>query len=98
MRKREDQQRAALLQRITDIYTGACGRVIDFDNDWVSLEEVSRIISALEDVLGTPRKGWFGWEVYCLDRFETPAKAMEHLFRFGFRANKRLKPEVMGDE
>ena len=92
--QREKEARAALLQRITDIYSGALGLEWT-DEEFATSDTLSRIAPALREIFGPqvtmgasadgePVK--WPWEPHNLDHFEDPETATEFLFDGGFRA------------
>ena len=95
--QREQEQRAALLRRVVDIYSGGCERSMEpvpvFQDD-VTPMELSRILTALRDLLGDgPHAEWWGWEPRALGHFQTPELAAQHLYNAGFRADRHLDPQ-----
>ena len=96
--QREQEAKDALLQRITDIYSGACGRDMSADDDaYPTIEEMSRVIPAVRDVFGEPLPDWWGWKAHCLNRWETPKGAAEWLFEHEFRADERWEEATDGE-
>jgi hypothetical protein len=85
--QREAEQKAALLQRITDVYSGALGDLWDDENNWASAEQLSKVIPALQKMFGSQREdnGWC-WNMRCIEYFDTPTSACDHLYENGFRA------------
>lgn len=84
--QREAEQRAALLQRITDVYSGAVGQVWAVD-DWANAEILSTVIPALQGMFGKQVNGTdYAFQNHCLKYFDTPQSACDHLFDLGFRA------------
>jgi hypothetical protein len=83
--KQEQMDRAALLRRISDVYAGAGGREWDSE-DAVSAEELSRIVPALEKLLGDQIDGDWAWRTYNLCNFESPETATDFLFGLGIKA------------
>lgn len=93
MNARDTKAKAALRQRISDIISGACGRDMDFEDEFTSIEEAARYIPALRSVFGQPQPDWYPWQVHCIERLENIDKATDFLFESGVRANKRLEVE-----
>lgn len=83
--EKEVEARAALRQRIADIYAGACGESADTEDFFLTLDPASRAITALNKLFGEEGRGYM-WESHCLDRFETIDSATDFLFRNGVRA------------
>jgi ribosomal protein S12 methylthiotransferase accessory factor YcaO len=84
--QKEDQQRAALLQRVTDVYSGAVGAVWA-DEDWATAQVLSRVIPALEGMFIDPAANKsFLFRAHNIDRFDTPEAATNFLFEYGVRA------------
>ena len=54
MTKAEKKQKEALRIRVADIVSGACGRDMDTNDDWVTLSEVGGAIVALKERLLQP--------------------------------------------
>lgn len=50
--KREEQQKAWLRQRVSDVCRGAAGFDIDHPDEWTTCEHLSRIVPALEVIFG----------------------------------------------
>lgn len=83
--QREAQQKKALLQRITDVYSGAQGQAWGQD-DFANAEILANAIHALKGMFGD-QVGWKHiWECHCIDRFDTPKTATDFLFGVGIRA------------
>ena len=88
-KQREAEKREALLQRIQDIYSGACGRAMDEQDDcYASPSELSRVVPALQECFGTNQKKAFIWSPHNLEHFENPFSATDFLFRHDFRADE----------
>lgn len=95
--EREQEQKDALLQRISDIYSGACGAAMDDpETAFPTIADLSRVIPAVRELFGQPCDDWWGWRAVALGDWETPEKAVEFLFENGFRADSRW--EALGDE
>lgn len=83
--QRAAEQRAALLQRITDIYSGAQGQC--WGDDFVAgTDELSRIMPALEDVFGEQVDHSYLWLLSNLNHYNSPQDATDFLFAAGIRA------------
>lgn len=54
--QREAEKREALRQRVADIVSGACGRDMDTEDEWVSVEELPRVLASVRERLSIPRK------------------------------------------
>lgn len=81
------EQKAALRQRIADIYCGAGGRNIDTDDDFPLLDEASRFIPAMKALLVKEGdKSTYLWESGNLDHFDSIDSATDFLFAGGIRA------------
>lgn len=82
--QREQEQRAALLRRVTDIYSGAQGAVWDND-DFVTAEILGQVIPVLRELFGTENTEYL-FSLHCLRYFDSAASATNHLFSNGVRA------------
>lgn len=79
-------QKKALYQRVYDIACGACGRVLDNDDDnWLTSEELARFIPVLQQNFGADDMT-FLWSLHNLGHFETPTTAADFLYEYGVRA------------
>lgn len=83
--EKEAEAKAALRQRIADIYAGACGESVENESFFLTLEAGSRAITALKIIFGEENREYM-WESHCLDRFETVDSATEFLFTNGVEA------------
>jgi len=83
--QREAERKAALLQRVTDIYAGAGGRVWDAD-DFATAADLSRIIPVLQAVFSPQLEAKYPWLSHYLDNFNDPRSAADFLYGEGFRA------------
>jgi hypothetical protein len=85
--QRDAEQKAALLQRVTDIYSGALGQSWygDYDN-FANAELLSNVMPALEQIFGPQREYTWYWKCRALSHFDNPIAATEFLFMEGFRA------------
>ena len=78
----EELTKAALLQRVQDIYRGAAGWP-DEDEEWtIDLESFGRVFLAMMEVWPLNN---VGYHLHHAGEFENPAKATEHLWRNGAR-------------
>lgn len=83
--KKENVQKKALLQRITDVYSGALGSNWD-DEEFATAAILEKVVHALEKIFG-PQNDWgFMWANHCLSHFDTPNTAMEFLYEHGIKA------------
>lgn len=83
--KKEAAQKAALLQRITDIYSGAQGSAWG-DGDFATASILENAIHALKGVFGDSTEWSYMWECHCIGRFDSPETACEFLYDAGIRA------------
>lgn len=84
-RKTEAQKKAALLQRVLDIYAGAEGGIL-IEDEMASVAVIRKVMGvvAAKWVTDDAHKFLVGhWNV---DEYETPAKAADFLYRNGVRA------------
>ena len=59
--EKEAEEKAALRQRIADVYAGACGEPADTDDFFLTLEAGSRAITALKKLFGQEGREYM-WE------------------------------------
>lgn len=86
--QREVEQKAALLQRITDVYSGAVGDAWDSEaGNFADAEVLARVMPALSKIFGpqNDENEWM-WSLHNLGNYEQPEDACEFLFRAGIRA------------
>lgn len=83
--QREVEQKAALSRRINDVYTGATGRIWSED-EFATAIDLSKIIPALQILLGDQMEHKYFWRNDHIDKFDTPETATDFLFGSGFRA------------
>lgn len=84
--QRERRQKAALRQRINDVYSGAKGQMWDGD-DFATAEQLSRVVPALRDMLASQHSEMiYPWSPHCLNYYDTVDTSTEFLFRHGYRA------------
>ena len=82
--QREGEQYAALLQRVTDIYSGALG--IEWTADeWATADTLSRIIPALKELFSV-ETAQYVWSPGNLRYFDTAENAAKFLYESGSRA------------
>ncbi len=84
--QKEDAQKAALLQRITDVYSGAQGAEWDHDNDFATAEILGQVIPVFVTMFDHNEGLNYLFNVHSLRHFDNPKRAMEHLFSAGIRA------------
>lgn len=84
--QREGEQKAALLRRVTDVYSGALGAPWTND-EFATAEQLANVIPALRGIFGeqVPDREYM-WAAHCIRYFDTAASATEHLFGQGIRA------------
>lgn len=83
--QREAEQRAALRQRITDVYSGALGTEWDEDQ-FATAEILSNVIPVLKEIFGDQVSGQeYLWAPHCLRYFDTAQSATDHLFSHGVK-------------
>ncbi len=78
--QREQAAKAALLQRVTDVYSGVWGGAVTED-DFSTAEDLSRIIPALKGIFGD--KPEYLWLPHNLGNFDRPETATDFLYRNG---------------
>jgi len=83
--QREDRLRAALLQRLTDIYAGAQGCIWG-DDDFANAEVLSRAARVIKDIFAEQKEYSWYWEIGNIHYFDNPQAACDFLFEQGFRA------------
>ncbi len=86
--QREASQRAALLQRVHDVYSGALGNqwYSEGNGDFATAEILSSVINALQQIFGKQSEYDYFWNIHHLGYFDNPEKAADFLFDAGFRA------------
>lgn len=82
--QREHEAKAALLQRVEDIYAGALGMECD-DDQWATADILSRVVPALREIFSSDSNAYL-FEVHCLQYFDTAKSAAQHLYGCGIRA------------
>lgn len=86
--QREAEQKAALLQRITDVYSGAVGDAWDSEaGNFADAAVLSSVMPAMRKIFGeqNTENEWM-WSLHNLDHYEHPESATDFLFRAGIRA------------
>ena len=82
--QREAEEYAALLQRITDIYSGATGQEWG-DGDWATADNLSRVLPAIRELFETEAGDWkFG--LHAINYYDTAETAATFLYKNGVRA------------
>jgi hypothetical protein len=82
--QREERQKAALLQRLNDIYSGAMGQQWSED-DFATAEILSRVLPVVREAFGIDEKRWvLGHSA--LHYYDKPDTAAEMLYCEGVRA------------
>lgn len=84
--QREEAELAHLRQRVTDIYQGAIGGAWN-DGDYATVENLSKLLPALQAVFGINPEAMHVWGLWNLDEFDNPEKAARYLFEHGYRAD-----------
>ena len=84
--KKINAQKAALLQRITDVYSGAQGSAWDMECDFATAQILENAVNALNGLFSDSVDYEYMWEAHCLSHYDTPQSAMEFLFEVGIRA------------
>lgn len=85
--QKEQAERATLLRRVIDIYSGGCGRDMGGEDSFIGMHEASIIVPALRDIFAkqVPGKDYL-WQPHMLDKYESPTEAARHLYGYGIRA------------
>lgn len=84
--QKEQKEKAALLQRVRDIYSGSYGREW-LGEDFATAAQLSLIIPALNSIFGNQiQDTTFIWNPHNIERFDNPESATDFLFKYGFRA------------
>ena len=81
----EEKAKGALLQRVEDVYAGACGYLFDADEVFATAHELARIMPVLQGLFGTEANDYL-WSLRNLGSFDTPETATDVLFRNSVRA------------
>ena len=87
--QREEEQFAALWQRVADIAAGARGMIVGDEDDWLGPDEMSRAMPAAMEVFNIP-KGHYLVSLHSLDAWSSVRGITERLFEAEIRANKPL--------
>jgi hypothetical protein len=83
--QKEAAQKAALLQRVTDVYSGATGGEWLHDECFIDAAQLCRVMTCLRDLFTSTDREWmFG--IHVLDKFLSAESATEFLYREGVRA------------
>jgi len=83
-RKTEAEKKAALLQRVTDVYSGAMDGVWR-DDDFASAEILSRVIPVISSWAPSENQSVVR-SPHCLHYFDRPEMVIDFLYRNGVRA------------
>ena len=82
----EEKAKGALMQRVKDVYAGACGYVFEAEEEvFTTATELARIMPVLQAMFGTEANDHL-WSLPNLGDFESPETATDVLFRNGVRA------------
>ena len=85
--QKEEEEMTALRQRVADVFSGACGRNMDSDEEFIGMEEASRIMPALKALFRKEDdKRTYLWEPSNLGHFDNIDSATEFLFKANIRA------------
>lgn len=86
--QRESERKAALYQRVHDVYSGALGAKWDSEGngDFANAEQLTDIMWALKCLFGQQSEHEYYWNIHHIKYFDTPESATEYLFDAGFRA------------
>lgn len=91
-KQREEKAKAALEQRIQDTVNGATGGYFDSGEDWLTAENLSRVVPALRDTFQGEKDehGRCPWS-YCFDlhnlnHYDDVSSITNFLFEQGIRA------------
>lgn len=86
--QREAELKAALYQRVHDVYSGAAGKSWDTngDGDFATADTLTNVIPALDCIFGAQLDARYMWQAHCLKYFDNPESATDHLFSAGIRA------------
>lgn len=92
--QREDEARAALRHRVSDIAVGAAGYNFDTEDEWAGAQMLSRFLPALkaqfgeeeEDEKGRKSNNHFLFESHNLEHYDNIDSATDFLFKNGIRA------------
>lgn len=91
--KREDEERAALFQRLDDLFRGTTGQAWQDDNGEPSPEQFMDFVMATrmaflkrEDIEAGVESNEHLWQVFHLKNYRTPLTACDFLYEHGVRA------------
>jgi hypothetical protein len=84
--QKEAAQKAALLQRVMDIYTAAMGDIPRADDCYVCPEHLCRIMCAIKAIWVTDESDDYLIGCWNVDEYESPEKLTDFLHRNGVRA------------
>lgn len=82
--QKTEEQTAALLQRITDVYSGAGGCCWDSEEEWPTAEYLARIVPALKCMF--PDAPEHLWAPCNLHFYDTPGTLTDRFYAAGVRA------------
>lgn len=82
--QKEAAEKAALLQRLRDIYSGAQGQEWSED-DFATAEILSRVLPVIRETFALDEKLWILGH-HTLTYFDRPESAVERLYAEGVRA------------
>ena len=84
--QKEVETKAALKQRLTDIYSGALGCEWADDAGFiVDAELLCRVVKACEEIFGSYDNAWLFW-ISSLGEYDSVDKLTEFYYRNGVRA------------
>ena len=84
--QREQQEIAALTQRLADIYSGACGFGWIECEHWPMADDLSRIVPAVKGAFEHQVDASWPWSPANLSYWDSPSSLAAFLHRAGFRA------------
>jgi hypothetical protein len=88
MTKRERKRYDALLQRVTDIYSGALGGRWEDDRHFVGAEELSVIAPAIAECLIPDQVIWAREVGHWLSHLQTPDECADWLWKLFYRSEE----------
>ena len=84
--QKEAEEKAALKQRLTDIYSGALGDKWDDDGLLIAYGELlCKVVMACRSIFETEDNKYL-FEIHNLDKYETAGQLTEFYYRNGVRA------------
>jgi hypothetical protein len=84
--QKEAAEKAALLQRLQDIYSGASGGVVQVDDE-VYAETIRKVMVVVKDLwVGAEESEQYLVAHWNVDEYGTVEKAAEFLYGYGVRA------------